>query len=500
MTQSIPFVIAFVADPLAPAAIKQFTTYLELLSQQAPHTPLVILSRLATAGEVALAQAAKDAKLRSGIQIWQLGRDQKPGSDGSMLVDKLCVVPPIAESLAATTSEARWELAWLCRHCNVLVAQVDKAAPGLAQEAIDFRLHSLPPELGGRRGVLFAPETGPVVELGAEAPEKRHFPPGEAEENLRQQLAELDTFNRLAQCERNRSAPFRHSLGKDAFAASEEPLVSAHCLADRLSRIHQISIKRRYKGILFGSFLAAIGLQVLGMMAHNLPMAVFYALFFFVLGLLFIQQRQHDHSDRHADYRVLAEALRVQLFWRQAGLPDAVAEHLLHKHRTRLAWVREALKGFHLEKACIDKPHPDKCLQPWIKQQADYHKGSQKRHAKWDALLDRSTVACYGISLALTLIVILAPKTWPSAVLHEWFGILLGIIASCGTLLLIYRASIGFGQRAAMGGRMTRLFEYSQSLFEADLITTAEKSELIRDLGCEVLFETGEWIFIEGPG
>ena len=38
-----------------------------------------------------------------------------------------------------------------------------------------------------------------------------------------------------------------------------------------------------------------------------------------------------------------AEALRVQFFWRVAGLPDAAEDHYLRKQRSELEWIRYAL-------------------------------------------------------------------------------------------------------------------------------------------------------------
>lgn len=50
-------------------------------------------------------------------------------------------------------------------------------------------------------------------------------------------------------------------------------------------------------------------------------------------------------QDQFQDYRVYAEALRVQVFWSLTGLHHQVGDHYLYKHRAELGWIRYALRG-----------------------------------------------------------------------------------------------------------------------------------------------------------
>jgi hypothetical protein len=49
-------------------------------------------------------------------------------------------------------------------------------------------------------------------------------------------------------------------------------------------------------------------------------------------------------ASRFQDYRALAEALRVQVFW-AAATPEAVADSYLRKQSGELGWIQFALRG-----------------------------------------------------------------------------------------------------------------------------------------------------------
>ena len=71
-------------------------------------------------------------------------------------------------------------------------------------------------------------------------------------------------------------------------------------------------------------------------MGHRALLAV-YLLIFASLGLLFLWQRRRDAQGRYLDYRALAEGLRVQFYWRLAGLQHHAAENYLRKQLDELA-------------------------------------------------------------------------------------------------------------------------------------------------------------------
>jgi hypothetical protein len=60
-----------------------------------------------------------------------------------------------------------------------------------------------------------------------------------------------------------------------------------------------------------------------------------------VAMLIHRQARRQDYQNRYQDYRGLAEGLRIQFFWRLAGVGECVADHYLGRHRYEMQWIRD---------------------------------------------------------------------------------------------------------------------------------------------------------------
>ncbi len=61
--------------------------------------------------------------------------------------------------------------------------------------------------------------------------------------------------------------------------------------------------------------------------------------------LIYRRAKRRDYQNRYQDYRGLAEGLRVQFFWRLAGVDECVADHYLGRHRHELQWIRNACRS-----------------------------------------------------------------------------------------------------------------------------------------------------------
>jgi hypothetical protein len=88
-------------------------------------------------------------------------------------------------------------------------------------------------------------------------------------------------------------------------------------------------------------------------------------------------------GERRHDYRALAEALRVRIYWALAGIGKSVADSYLNQLRSEMSWTRRAVQcaspapayWSHLFR---DKPHPEQLAQlrlvaeRWVARQRDY--------------------------------------------------------------------------------------------------------------------------------
>lgn len=76
-----------------------------------------------------------------------------------------------------------------------------------------------------------------------------------------------------------------------------------------------------------------------------------------LLAILVLSRTQaREIQVRHLDYRALAEALRVQFFWRMAGLRESVADHYLRTFRSELDWIRQAVRSCNLVAGAVSDP------------------------------------------------------------------------------------------------------------------------------------------------
>jgi hypothetical protein len=101
--------------------------------------------------------------------------------------------------------------------------------------------------------------------------------------------------------------------------------------------------------------------------------------------------------DKYQDYRALAEGLRVQFFWRLAGLKSSVSDHYLSKQKSELEWIRRAINNSELvaRSAGAESSSPmnrfaeiprspetqQQIRQHWVKDQADFFESVLRRDA-----------------------------------------------------------------------------------------------------------------------
>lgn len=101
-------------------------------------------------------------------------------------------------------------------------------------------------------------------------------------------------------------------------------------------------------------YLVAFVMGVAFTMYDNLPdhdNMLFLFLFLFATGVVVsaIAKRRGWHR-KYLDYRALAEGLRVQCYWRRAGIsltgdPEFARDSLLQKQDIELGWVRNVMRG-----------------------------------------------------------------------------------------------------------------------------------------------------------
>ena len=72
--------------------------------------------------------------------------------------------------------------------------------------------------------------------------------------------------------------------------------------------------------------------------------SLFMVVFVLAFGIYWMA-KHGGWQQRFLDYRGLSEGLRVQFFWRAAGLDQCVADHYMRRQCGELDWIRQAVGG-----------------------------------------------------------------------------------------------------------------------------------------------------------
>lgn len=261
----------------------------------------------------------------------------------------------------------------------------------------------------------------------------------------------------------------------------------------------------------------------------------------------------YRHLERQTlDYRALAEALRVQIYWVAAGIDRSVADSYLQQAHSEMSWVRQAVRPCTLGlDACCEAFMQLAAEQQltwlrtvgdyWLAGQCDYyhrqytanHHG-YTRYRRWGLSL-----AGLGWLLALTLVagdlmpevadrVLTAVNTVTQAVGQSWLSptpsvtvpdshaaadglrswsasqpphlllILSGTLAVAGGLCIAYSERRAFEALARQYNRMSVLFAQSiEALqFWLDHEDVAAAQRVLMATGYEALTENASWLIL----
>jgi hypothetical protein len=211
-------------------------------------------------------------------------------------------------------------------------------------------------------------------------------------------------------------------------------------------------------------------------------------------------------QDKFQDYRALAEGLRIQYYWKLAGIEESVANNYLKEQRSELDWIRHALRSWSLPfykkghvlqnlPADIDKNRWDVIMDGWINDQYKYFAKSSFREINRLKKINR--IANFLLVGGFTLIGINMIYHW--LIGHSQQPIILyfaSIFPIGAGLLFGYAEKRSLAAHARQYEKMSVLFAKAKRQLEECLSRDAftEAQEIIYELGKEALKENGDWV------
>jgi hypothetical protein len=231
---------------------------------------------------------------------------------------------------------------------------------------------------------LDVPQTGPVYHIRAPRPSETippedihlvklfHQPSDAASDAklMKKQDAffqtifkQFDSFNKgLAGCPQK---PAREQLLPEEDLRLLSPELRALNTFHAVASAQSLSNQSRARALLLTTcVLAFLAVVVGGLRSQRLPRSDFLSdwLLFYVVFLVasvgcWALSFRFKWQDKYQDYRALAEGLRVQFFWRLAGLKSSVSDYYLSKQKSELEWVRRAINNCELVSRLAEPDH-----------------------------------------------------------------------------------------------------------------------------------------------
>lgn len=424
--------------------------------------------------------------------------------------------------------------AYIARSCQLMIALWDgntKELHGGTADVVFYCLHGAPRELTPGMSSLDAPQRRPVYHVATPSPRglvqgiepfdgrmlrpESYASDSDAASALSRLLEHIDGFNQDAHRfheqladvrERSRSYIAPQPVA-DVLGDEHRAILERYVVADTLALHFRERSARGLLAIVAGVFVAVAFFEIYGHVApesHGLLLAYLAAL----LGVWLVQRRvrRGEYQTKHLDYRALAEGLRVQLFWRIAGLRDNVADHYMRKQRSVLDWIRVAIESWSIgtweqqaaDHTCTEE-HLELVARHWVSDQSSYFLNAaahaHRQHHRLESIVDvvfASALVIAGLHLTNHLLA------------HEAIALGHVPILAIGLCLLAAGVLHGYIGRRALP-ELSKQFAHMATVFRTayDRIEAmrmdgdlGDAQGLFRELGIEALSENGDWLIL----
>jgi uncharacterized membrane protein YidH (DUF202 family) len=295
-------------------------------------------------------------------------------------------------------------------------------------------------------------------------------------------------------------------------------LIEQYATADSLALSYQRRTKRAFRFLIF--LFGLFGVLAFELFAHG-PERIQTTALLIYLGLIviaFVVYRLVNFRDiktRHLDYRALAEGLRLQFFWKLAGVNQPVTEYYLTKERTELDWVRDAIRRWSAGVAPLQTPNWRLVGTHWIRNQFDFFSQAAKQNKKWHLIehfcywalvllvfaLGISTIATHAFDLG-GLRGGFHEDSFHGFSRHGLLVIIMTMLPAIAGAISAYSLKMAYSEQRRQYQRMKELYERGLFCFEKAMQIETEPNEnglrqkVVLELGQEALSENADWVLM----
>lgn len=533
-----------------------------------PSTPLVLLSPLAEGADRLVAEVALEAGIGAKLiaplpMVREVYEHDFQTADSLAEFDRLLGAAAYQLELPTPVGTGEAQLQnriarqdqyaavgeFVVRHCQVLIALWDgkSGQRGGTGEVVELKVKGTPSQTAPGRGRPATVARGPVFHITVPReregsrdlavarttiyPESDDYdPPAAADFHHYRIYKPLDDYNRevVARAARERAAieQAAHDLLPDLAnpglgeAGARMGVIRRHfAVADALANRYGTSTIETLYRLSIVVFMAALSFDLAVHILVDERLQALNTICLFGLPILtaiamLIDRRakRRDYQNRYQDYRGLAEGLRVQFFWRLAGVDECVADHYLGRHRHELQWIRNACRSSLVAANWPLGSGGDGIakvvFEGWIESQGQYFGRAGEKQERKLRRFERRIKSCFWLGFAIVLALgvwsalltarqmfhpaILGHVRGPSELLHGVLLLAITMTAVIAALTHNYVEKLALSTQVRMYERMRRLYQRHGEKMRA--ARGAGLIEGLFNLGQEALIENGEWV------
>lgn len=520
-----------------PALQARVRALLLELQQRYPQLPLVVLSPLAEGADALVADVAFELGLRViaplplPVDTYRSDFDT-PGSlaafERGVARAELLPLPVQRDALGdpeqpGPARDRQYAQAGflVSRHCHVLIALWDgqeQDSLGGTSHVVRYHLHGdVPGQLQARTAAmaLLGMEDStlvwhlPTARRGEAAPQ-----PGEPRwltslDDLTGSAVLPEAFDQMFR----RQGQFNDDLAKyqDAAPANAGNACPIHRLfapVDWMARNYQRRVIRvlRVTYAIAGATGAAFILYA-HVHSQNAMIYLYLLLFAAGVGLAVLVKRRQWHR-KYLDCRALAEGLRVQSYWRRAGVVDVqhsshANENFIQEQDLELGWIRNVMRAANLEGLLAPRASGpselDAVIEEWVgtpvsEGQLRYFSSTAARRARQHHNAERLARACLAVGIGISLVLALFAHRWGYDTKNV-LVVAMGLLSVAAGVHEAYAHKKADKELVKQYRFMERIYAGARRRLDA-ATSDDQKRTILRVLGEAALAEHVEWTLV----
>jgi len=286
-----------------------------------------------------------------------------------------------------------------------------------------------------------------------------------------------------------------------------------HAIADALALRFRNFARRTLLAMFLLAGASAIAFAVYAHVVHTRWFLAADVAGFVMATLLYFYGVRARFDKKYQDYRALAEGLRVQMYWREAGIGASVAAHYLRKQKSELDWIRDAIRS---SRVLADAASKGGAARPagnalsyvhdaWVVRQCNWFDDAVKAEHNLADEWNRFALGIFIVGLVVAAAVVAwlfaSPNHELGNEVREYLVAFIALTGVLGGLIHGYVEKRAWAQHVKQYYRMKVAFTNAERFLRTLLDNPTTENEhrarsLLYELGSEALIENGDWLLL----